>query len=73
MTEQEYQSYVDAGRKYLDSIEFGLFSHLYFAESLLKGFIPDYDRNDYFDKDQAKLLRKINTLQEKIIAKSKGA
>ncbi|MBY0109992.1 MAG: hypothetical protein K2X90_02670 [Candidatus Babeliaceae bacterium] len=70
MTQEEYQEYLDAAQKYLFSTQQLLFSDLYFADCLLKGFISDYNRSDFFDSNDMRLLEKIDRIQQKIILKS---
>lgn len=71
MTQQEYQEYLDATQKYLFSTQQLLFSDLYFADCLLKGFIPNYKRTDFFERNDTQLLEQIDRMQRKIILKSK--
>ncbi|MCX5921942.1 MAG: glycosyltransferase family 10 [Candidatus Dependentiae bacterium] len=71
ITPQRYQEYLDAAQKYLESPQQMLFSNLYFADCLLKGFIKNYTRSDFFDSTDIDLLEQIDHMQQKIIIKSR--
>ncbi len=71
MSEEEYNNYLDAAKRYLASKEQMLFSDIYFVDCCLKGFIPNYARAEFFNEHEVALLEELDAIQQKIIKKAK--